>query len=124
MSFIEELVLNKYNFSENALRDYNQYRESRSMEFVVQKFTDGPGFRSDNWRRSFQKNRRIICRTTWHGYHHLLCLQGRCFNIDGCVCRYSGDSNIDRTHILTCTYFINVTLSEKVRMLISLDEEL
>lgn len=125
-SFVEDLMSsNNYVFNESVIQEYEHYREERRIEFVFKNYTDGPGFQSTGWKRALQQNRAYVCRLTWHGYHQYICLKGYCFNIDeDCVCKYCGENEVNRYHILRCDYLDNSSVHNVVKDIFSLNESL
>lgn len=117
-SLVEELILNGYEFPQASLEPYRLFREARNMEFVANRFTDGPAFLNDKWRSSLQKNRSLVCRTTAHGFHHKLCLaENFCDQGVECICKYCGERGIARYHILQCSALDHTSLAATVAAL-------
>ena len=114
---VEELILNGYEFQQASLELYREFREARNLDFVANR-TDGPAFANDKWRASLQKNRSLLCRITAHGFHHELCLaESSCAKILKCTCKYCGDTDIERYHILQCTALDHSSLAATVAAL-------
>ena len=94
--------MNKYRI-DNEVAETNLTRgEEKNLEFVPGNYTEGIDFHTDRWKIAFQKNRKLLCRTTWHGYHHWLCMSEKCFAPDECVCTFCGEVAIGRYHVLEC----------------------
>ena len=70
ITFVEDLILGRYDFTEIAVLQYREHRERKNLEFTAENFTDGLAFISDKWKRSSPKNRRMVCRITCSGYHN------------------------------------------------------
>jgi len=116
-TLVEDLMINKFPFNTNVLSVYQKFREERNLRFVISNYTEGPAFTGTKWKNSHQVNRAIICRITAHGFHHYLCLKGSCFDIDECVCKWCGECDINRYHLLYCKYLDHDSLTATVNML-------
>lgn len=112
----EDLKDQGHEFDEEAWGEYAKDRTARINEYHAQNYISGPAFLSDGWRLANRKNRALICRTTYHGYHHCICSREDFFENqnDLCTCKYCGEKRIDRHHILKCIYFKGKTISEIV----------
>lgn len=101
-TFADGLSLNGCRLNVETQRQYDEFREERNLKFVTARYTDSPAFHSGGWRRSFQKNRNVICRKTAHGFHHLICLKGCSEAREDCSYILCGKASIQRPHILDC----------------------
>ena len=114
-TFTEELMLNGFKFANEASVTYYAETESKNLRFVAKNYTEGIAFISDRWRRSFQSNRKRICKMTWHGYHHWMCMVEGCFEPEEeCVCKFCGGTRIGRYHALDCEHLTHLSLRDTI----------
>lgn len=73
---VEDLEFNGVRFAEDALRTYRAVFQEKDRRFDEEDL--GPAFRSQRWKRSHQRNRGLVCRAIWHGYHQLMCKKAGC----------------------------------------------
>jgi len=116
-TFAEDLALTGCQFNAETWSQYVEFREERNLAFATARYTDGPVFQSEGWRKSFQKNRNVICRITAHGFHYLLCAKGCPEAVGECACILCGKTPIDRLHILDCTLLPHDSLEATVNRL-------
>ena len=84
---------------------------------MTKRYTEGPAFKTFKWKRGLQKNRSLLCRVTWHGFHQHVCMKENCFDVGDCVCKLCGEIDIEMYHILDCCNLRNLSLREKVQVL-------
>ncbi|KAL1446001.1 hypothetical protein WDU94_006622, partial [Cyamophila willieti] len=104
-----EKYKNKIKLSE--IEKYEEIIENKNMQFVINKFTDGPAFKTNTWKNNNQGNRHVITRYTSHGFHHLICMKKEYHtDYEGCTCklcklaiegRYHLDHHINQDTSLT-----------------------
>ena len=111
----------RHQFDPETWNAYLKFREEREKNFVVQGYSEGPGFVTNAWKRSNQRYRHVITRTTAHGFHHLLCLRQDYHVIDhNCFCKYCFN-NLTLYHFMTCDEFAgDKELKDKYRKLMYL----
>ena len=108
LSYCEDLQLKGLQFRPEVWQRYVEHRQERQWNFVVERFTDGPAFDDDIWKRSHQKDRHIKTRITAHGLHFLICQKRTCYvtAVDeedcDCICRKCLVT-ATRYHIMTCS---------------------
>ena len=117
--FAEELASKGTKFREEVLREYREICEEKHWKFFLENFMASPAYQSERWKNSHQPNRGLICRATWHGYHHLMCTRPNCFDRSECTCKFCNRTNIERYHIQTCTVIRKRTLKETVEAITS-----
>ena len=108
----EDLHEMGYHFNETVWKEYKETIEAKRTKCQNEDFSEGPAFKGETWREANQKNRALICRTTYHGFHHKICQREDFFESESdlCTCKYCGMKRMDRHHILKCIYFRNRTI--------------
>lgn len=97
-------LMHEYKLKEQVMENYKEYRENKNWKFVEENYSDGPAFNGNCWKKANQKNRSLICRTTIHGLHHLICTNNKGFHeIDTtCKCKFCAKPCHNRYHVLRC----------------------
>ena len=120
-SVCEDLRELDYTFEEKAWEEYEKEREAKKAEHHLQNLSDGPAFRGEGWKGANRTDRQRICRLTYHGYHHKICTKEDFFSDsdDACTCKYCGEQRIPRLHLVNCVYFVNDSLSGRVKRILN-----
>ena len=93
---------------------YQEYIEEKGMEFVTQRYTDGPAFNSYSWKDTLA-SRHIVTGFTAHGFHHLWCAMKGFHNLDeSCICKFCKSTDNNRLHGISCPTISGNTLSERL----------
>lgn len=102
-TLVEDLK-SDYNFDTEEILKYQEIRDEKNWNFVINNYTDGPAFTSAVWRQANQNNRSKICRTTIHGFHHMICENQESFHqlCEDCKCKYCQKNCSNRYHLLAC----------------------
>ena len=95
-----------------AWTEYSENLEQRRLLFEDRNYTGGPAFHSEKWKLSNRTDRTHVCRVTYHGFHHNICVRGDFFEetSDLCICIYCEERAIDRYHITRCKKFENKSI--------------
>ena len=117
---IEELA-SALAIREDVRQGYCQTLDERRLAFCVQRFTDGPAFKTREWSRPMASNRHFVTAYTSHGFHHLICNDPEFHSIgQDCVCHICGQEAIERYHATECPAIPqNCSLSEIFKLLCS-----
>lgn len=98
-----EEIIEKYNnqLLETTIQEYQSIVEEKNMKFAIEKYTDGPAFSNNTWKKANQANRHLITRFTVHGFHQKFCKKASYhnINIEECQCKICNEKIEDRYHL-------------------------
>ena len=89
------------------IEEYLKYIELLEYKYsnIDLDFYNSPALCQEDWKRSLNKNRHLVCRASTHGFHHKICdfrLQKGHSRCENCICRLCGDSCSHLLHVLSC----------------------
>ena len=119
-TLVDELCARGLPVDRDALASYNESREEKERTFRNKGYEYGPAFQMREWRSSLQEPlRTAVCRTTAHGFHHLLCNEEHRYHepSEGCICKFCWAECDDRYHVIYCVAFEGKGIVNRVRKL-------
>ena len=119
--YCEELVKGGFDFKRQVISEYREDIEERVWRNITERFTDGPAFLTSDWKDFGRKDRHVLTRTTYHGFHHRLCVD-MCYSPvpeeATCICRLCLQP-APRLHILACPAGSGLSTAEFIRQISS-----
>ena len=116
-----EDVINAFEgIPESVIESYREERKARQERFVERGFMRGPAFNTTLWKEANQRNRNIITRYSYHGFHQEICINPNYHNInDDCVCKLCSSPIDDIYHLTNCLGLTKPSLTEAINSLLN-----